>query len=375
MRQHALLGCSCGGTEGRRPWRAQRGEPAWAQSRGEAEAASTPSSTKRFTPAAGPTEGSWGAQKPSQPPGAQSRDTSGSTNCLGRRIQPLPGASQTPAWLCHCAGVLGSPPPPACSQRSRPGSPMPPGPSPWLERVGAGAGRPEGCSWTAGRGARGCEKGQPRGAPAKQVLAATILLTASQGRESHSCSLMGHLCEQHKGPFSPSHCYVISSLPGTGCADTLPSVVVREWFSRSWAWYRHPGLKSSLQFHCPRKGSGCAAQQAPGLPVMVQSGCSTSIMVEAQPKGSTVQLWGCREVQNGAGNSQRSLRRQPSRNGLETFKLQWIHGSRAGPLQGLRCPVGTQPAATVLRPREHEQSHSSPLGPRSPQRCNLQNSS
>lgn len=197
---------------------------------------------------------------------------------------------------------------------------MPPGPSPRLEHVGAGAGRPEGCGRAAGRGARGCEKGQPRGAPAKQVPAAVILLAASRGRESHSCSPTGHLCEQHKGPFSPSRCYVISSLPGTGCADTaqaLPSMVVREWFSQSWAWCRHPGLKPSLQFHCPRKGSGCAAQQAPGLPATVQGGCSTSITAEAWPKGSTVQLWHCRGVQSGAGDFQHSLRRPPSRNGLK----------------------------------------------------------
>lgn len=87
-----------------------------------------------------------------------------------------------------------------------------------LQGRGRKAGGDEGgCGRTAGRGARVCEsgiagKGQPRGAPAKQVPATALLFAETLGRESCSCSPMRHLCEEHKDPFSPSRCYVILPL-------------------------------------------------------------------------------------------------------------------------------------------------------------------
>lgn len=42
--------------------------------------------------------------------------------------------------------------------------------------------------------------------------AAAFPFAVTLGRESCSCSPMRHLCEQHKDPFSSSHCYVILSL-------------------------------------------------------------------------------------------------------------------------------------------------------------------
>lgn len=101
------------------------------------------------------------------------------------------------------------------------------------------------------------------------------------GRESHSCSLVPHLCE-HKDPFSPSCCYVILSLLAHClCRDgsdlkrcPLPSVLVAQWLCQSWAWCRCAGLK-------PAQGrvQSAAAQWVPGLPMTVQGGSSESLLL------------------------------------------------------------------------------------------------